>query len=170
MIRKQMRYITGKAENKRFNGIVIGPVMQMMAIVAFLTGQGPNKSKWVSKAAEKKFSDRWSEDYWVRPSGEKVSADKIRNLDTGALADSHVVLNYNQYRVLVGPLKDAKDGKARKIMQREAKWGNHAVGWDARRIRILNAELKAYFTEIAEGKTPRVMPRATVGSVKAATK
>ncbi len=147
---------------KKMHRMVIGPTMLTMAIVAFATATGPNDKPWKSKAKQTKLDGRFSLRYNKRPSGRVVSADSVRNLDTGALANGHEVIEANASRVKVGPGTRGKGGKARVIMQREAGYGNHAVGWDRKRIQIVRAELKAFFDDIAMGREPRYLPRSRI--------
>jgi hypothetical protein len=160
LIRKQMRAMD-TAGRKELNRKVIGPTMVTMVIVAFATGTGPDDKPWRSKAAETKLGGRFSKRYNKRPSGATVDASSIRNLDKGALANTHRVLHAGPILVCVGPGKGKHD-TARSIMEREATYGNFAVGWDKARIRIVQAELQAFFDEVAQGKTPRYLPRSRI--------
>lgn len=147
---------------KKMHRMVIGPTMLTMAIVSFATATGPDDKQWRSGAAQTKLGGRFSLKYNKRPSGRVVGADSLRNLDTGALANGHVVIEANASRVKVGPGTRGKSGKARVIMEREAGYGNHAVGWDRKRIQIVRAELQAFFDDIAMGREPRYLPRSRI--------
>lgn len=161
-IQRIMRQGMGSASRKKVNRMIIGPTMVTMAVVAFLEEKGPENRAWRSGAKVTKHGGRWSEAYDVRPSGAKVTADKTRNLDKGELANSHTVIKADARTVKVGPGTRGKGGKARKIMEREAGYGNLAVGWDARRRRVVAAELRAFHRDIAEGRQPRYLPRSRV--------
>lgn len=161
LIRKQMEAMDA-ASLRKLHRMVIAPTMLTMTIVAFAEGEGPDNSKWKSKAAQTKLGGRFSERYNKRPSGRPVDSASIRNLDTGALANGHTVIKADQKTVKVGPGVRGKGGKARVIMEREATYDNYAVGWDDRRIRVVIAELKAFFDDIAQGKEPRYIPRSRI--------
>lgn len=161
-VQKQMEYLTGDASQKELNRKVIGPTMLTGVIMRFLTGKGPDDAEWKSGAATTKLGGKFSEKYDTRPSGRHVSASSVRNLDTGELANAHGVLAADAKHVKVGPQRKAKDKKARKIMEREAGYGNNAVGWDDKLRRIVGAEIQAFIDEIAKGKKPRYIPRSKV--------
>ena len=161
-IEKQRRLLTGNASQKKFNSKVIGPTMVTMVIIRFLKGKGPDDKPWLSKAKITKLAGKYSKAYKKRPSGRMVSGGSIRNTDTGELANSHDTLSASAQGVKVGPKAALKNGKARKIMQREAGYGNYAVGWDAKSHRIVTAEIQAFMTDIANGKTPQYLPKSKV--------
>ena len=161
-IKKQQSALTGAASTKRFNRMVVGPVMVTGVIVRFLKGIGPDGTKWKSGAKETKLGGKYSKAYDKRPSGRLVSASSIRNTDTGDLANAHTVIKADAHNVKVGPGVRGKGGKARKIMEREAGYGNHAVGWDNELKKVMDAEHQAFVDEIAMGKTPRYLPRSKI--------
>jgi hypothetical protein len=161
LIQKQMAAMNASALRK-LHRQVLAPTMLTMVIVGFANGEGPDGHKWKSGAAVTKLGGRFSERYSKRPSGRPVDGASIRNLDTGALANGHVVIKADHKHIKVGPGVRGKAGRARVIMEREAGYGNYAVGWDENRLRVLRAELAAYFGEIAEGKTPRYIPRSRI--------
>lgn len=161
-IAKQRRLLTGAASQKKLNRMVIGPVMVTGVIMRFLKGRGPDGKLWKSRAKETKLGGKYSRAYKKRPSGRLVSAASIRNTDTGDLANSHNILKATSKTVKVGPVAGGKSGLARKIMQREAGYGNHAVGWDGTLKRVLDAEQQAFIDEIAQGKTPRYLPKSKI--------
>jgi len=161
-IEKQRRLLTGNASQKKMNRMVVGPIMVTGVIMRFLKGKGPDDKPWLSKAKITKLAGKYSKDYNKRPSGRQVSGGSIRNTDTGALANSHTVKTADATHVIVGPTVRGKSGKAIKIMEREALYGNHAVGWDNKLKQILTAEQQAFITDIANGKTPRYLPKSRV--------
>ncbi len=161
-IEKQRRLLTGNVSQKKLNSKVIGPVMVTGVIMRFLKGRGPNGKLWKSGAGETKLGGRYSKRYKKRPSGRLVSASSIRNTDTGDLANSHFILSATAKGVKVGPKATLKNGKARKIMEREARYGNHAVGWDNTLKRVLDAEQQAFIDTIAQGKTPTYLPKSKI--------
>jgi len=161
-IKEQRRLLTGNPSQAKMNRMVIGPTMVTGVIMRFLVGKGPNDAEWKSEAKRTKLGGKYSFTYYTRPSGHRVSAASIRNTDTGALANCHRVLKATSKFVKVGPGVKGKDGVARKIMQREAKYGNFAIGWDAPLRRILNAEIQAFVDEIAMGGTPRYLPKSKI--------
>ena len=154
--------MTGTASQRKQNRMVVGPVMVTGVIMRFLSGKGPGGKAWMSGAKSTKLGGRYSQAYKVRPSGREVSASSIRNTDTGALANSHTVTEADAVHVKVGPGVRGKGGVARKIMEREAKYGNHAVGWDAPLKRVLNSEIQAFVDEIAMGRKPRYLPKSRI--------
>ena len=131
-------------------------------IMRFLTGKGPKGKEWLSGASKTKLSGKYSEAYNKRPSGRMVSASSIRNTDRGALANSHRVLKATSKGVKVGPGANGKKKKARKIMDREAGYGNYAVGWDKDLREILKKEIQAFVDEIAMGRKPRYLPKSRI--------
>ncbi len=161
-IEKQRRLLVGSISQKKLNSKVVGPVMVTGVIMRFLTGAGPNGSAWKSGAAKTKLGGKYSKRYNKRPSGRKVSASSIRNTDTGDLANAHFILHSSAKGVLVGPKAAQKDDKARKIMEREAGYGNYAIGWDNKLRRILDAEQQAFIDIIAQGKTPTYLPKSKI--------
>lgn len=161
-IEKQRRLLVGAISQKRLNSKVVGPVMVTGVIMRFLKGRGPNGEQWKSGAGETKLGGRYSKRYKKRPSGRLVSASSIRNNDTGELANSHHILSATATGVKVGPKAALKKGKARKIMEREARYGNHAVGWDNVLKRVLDAEQQAFIDAIANGRTPRYLPKSKI--------
>jgi len=161
-IRKQQRLLTGSASLRKQNRMVVGPVMVTGVIMRFLAGKGPKGKAWLSGAKSTKLGGKYSQAYNRRPSGRDVSASSIRNTDTGALANSHTVIKADGRGVKVGPGVRGKSGKARKIMEREAGYGNYAVGWDAPLKRIVDAETQAFVDEIAMGRTPRYLPKSRI--------
>ena len=161
-IERQKQYLVGKISQKKLNSKVVGQVMVTGVIMRFLKGRGPDGRVWKSGAKETKLGGKYSKRYKKRPSGRKVSASSIRNTDTGVLANSHRILSVSASGVKVGPKAAEKGGKARKIMQREAAYGNFAVGWDNTLKRVLSAEQQAFINEIAEGKRPRYLPRSRI--------
>jgi len=161
-IEKQRRLLVGSISQKKLNRMVIGPVMVTGVIIRFLEGKGPDGAAWKSGARTTKLGGKYSVAYGRRPSGRIVSASSIRNTDTGALANSHRVLKADASTVKVGPGVRGKKGKARKIMQREAAYGNYAIGWDGPLKRILDAEQQTFIDEIAQGKTPRYQPKSKI--------
>lgn len=161
-VKKQMEYLTGSESLKELHRKVVGPVMVTGVIMRFLVGKGPDGEEWKSGAATTKLGGKFSEAYNTRPSGRKVTASSIRNLDTGELANAHEVLSADAKHVKVGPRPGKKGGKARKIMEREAAYGNNAVGWDDTLRRIVDAEIQAFMDEIAAGRKPRYIPRSKI--------
>jgi hypothetical protein len=161
-VRKQMERLLGSTSQKELNRKVIGPVMVTGVILRFQTGKGPDGAEWKSGAATTKLGGKFSERYDTRPSGRKVTASSIRNLDTGALANAHTVIEADAQHVKVGPGVRGKAGKARKVMEREATYGNNAVGWDDALVKVVNAEIQAFMDEIAAGRKPRYLPRSKV--------
>ena len=161
-IRRMMRDGMSPESRKRINRMVIGPVMVTMALVSFLTEKGPDDKPWKSKAKETQLGGRWSAKYKKRASGTPITADKIRNTEGGDLANAHTVIEANAAKVKVGPGVRGKQGRARVIMDREASYGNYAVGWDANRQKVIRAELAAFHREIAEGRKPRYLPRSRI--------
>ena len=161
-IRKQRRLLTGKVSNTRYNRMVVGPVMVTGVIMRFLTGKGPKGSAWKSGAKETKLGGKYSKRYNKRPSGRMVSASSIRNTDTGDLANAHTVIKATATNVKVGPGVRGKGGKARVIMEREAGYGNYAIGWDTPLKRVLDAEAQAFIDIIARGGTPTYQPRSRI--------
>ena len=161
-IRKQRRLLTGKVSNARYNRMVVAPVMVTGVIMRFLEGKGPDGATWKSGAAVTKLGGKYSRSYNKRPSGRKVSASSIRNTDTGDLANAHTVIKANASTVKVGPGVRGKHGKARVIMEREAKYGNYAVGWNSDLRKILDAEAQVFIDIIARGGTPTYQPRSRI--------
>ena len=161
-IRKQQERLTGSASRKKLHRMVVGPVMVTGVIMRFASGVGPENKPWLSGAKSTKLGGKYSTEYDKRPSGRRVSAASIRNTDTGALANAHTVKTADASRVVVGPGVRGKGGKAVKIMEREAKYGNYAVGWDKPLRRVLNAEIQAFVDEIAMGRPPRYLPKSRI--------
>ena len=161
-IRKQRKLLTGGVSNTRYNRMVVAPVMITGVIMRFLTGKGPNGKAWKSKAKETKLGGKYSKAYNKRPSGRLVSASSIRNTDTGDLANSHTAIKVTAKYVKVGPGVRGKEGRARKIMEREADYGNYAVGWDTKLKNVLDAEKQAFIDIIANGGTPTYQPKSRI--------
>ena len=82
---------------------VIWPVMHNGVLIRYLTGKGPGGKVWKSASARTKFGGRWSADYDTRPSGDAVTPDKLRNVDTGELADSYHPIKMTADECIVGP-------------------------------------------------------------------
>lgn len=161
-IQKQRQYLTGGASGRNFNRKVVGPVMVTGVIMRFATGKGPKGKPWLSGAKTTKLGGKYSSTYNTRPSGRAVSSSSIRNTDTGALANAHTVKKATEKNVVVGPGTRGKGGKAVKIMEREASYGNYAVGWDKPLKRVLDGEIQAFVDEIAMGRKPRYLPKSRI--------
>ena len=156
-IEKQMRMLSS-AVLTRFHRMVIKPAMVSIVKIRFLKGKGPNDEQWTSWAEETKYGGRWSKKYKTRPSGAKVTADKIRNLDTKDLVNSYKGKKVNHSGVVVGPT-----GKLNKIIaKKEEEHGNHFTGWDKDSIRIIKAEVTEFVNRMALGKFPQTSPRSRV--------
>ncbi len=155
-IKKQMRMLS-KPVLKRFHSNVIAPAMVSIVKMRFLKGKGPKDIAWKSWAKVKKYSDRWSEKYKTRPSGNKVTPDKIRNVDTKELANSYKS-TASSSGVKTGP----KGKRNIEIASREEKHNNIITGWDNHSIRIINAEIKEFVNRMALGKFPQSKPRSRI--------
>ncbi len=138
---------------------VIKPVMLNGVLVRFLTGKGPGGKIWKSASALTKMGGRWSAGYNKRPSGDMVTADKTRNVDTTELADSFRAIECTADKCKVGP----RGERNRNIAKREAGIGNMMVGWDTELKRACDQEMSAYAFQIAQGKEPPYLPRSRIG-------
>ena len=140
---------------------VVKQTMINGVLLRYLTGKGPGGQKWQSPAAETKMGGRWSAAYKKRPSGDMVTADKTRNVDTAELANSYDSLTLTEDNCVVGPKKNPS--RNRVIAEKEAEAGNVAVGFDDELKRAMDLEMLAYAWQIAQGKEPPALPKSTIG-------
>ena len=138
--------------------------MTNMVMTRFARGGYEKPGDWKSTGSgPTKFNDRWSEKYNTRPSGDEVSPDKIRDVDTGELANSYRVLSADANQVTVGPGKTSHGGAGPKIAKREEDGGNHIVGFTREINTALAQETQYYLDRIAEGREPPYLPKSRLG-------
>lgn len=140
---------------------VIGRVMRNMVLIRFLTGKGPFGKLWKSWAKETKFNGRFSKAYRKRPSGDLVTADKIRNTDTRTLANSYEVTARPGY-ASVGPGGKQKELNSI-IANKEEEHGNYITGWDNTVGNAANAEIVEFLDRMALGQGPQSVPVSSIG-------
>jgi len=165
-LRKQIRAFA-PAKRRRFMRKVAGKVMENMVIIRFLRGGYRVKGDWKTASKRGKFQDRWSEPYWVRPTKNIVSPDKIRNVDTRTMGNNHKILSATPNSVTVGPSTTVRNpvngALISKIAEREEKIGNHIVGFTDEINTAMTYEMQNYLDLVANGKEPPYLPKSRIG-------
>ena len=159
---KQIRGFS-KTKRRRFLRKVAGKVMENMVLIRFLRGGYKTVSDWKSKASATKFDGRWSVGYKKRPSGQEVTPDKIRMVDTKELANSYRILHADHNSVTVGPGKRGHGGAGEKIAEKEEKAGNAIVGFTEEINKALTYEMENYVHLVATGREPPYLPKSRIG-------
>jgi hypothetical protein len=140
---KSLKKVQKTFDSKDIREGVIKQIEKMMlnfVALRFATGSDANGHKWKSNAEETKFGGRWSKKYNTRPSGEKVTSDKIRLTDTEELRKSYAA-EITDTSVKVGP----KGDRNRTIAQVAAdKWKNIITGFSEANIKLIRKEIEAY--------------------------
>ena len=141
--------------------------MTNMVVTRFARGGYEQKGDWKSASGHRKFQDRWSKSYNVRPSEDIVTPDKIRNVDTTTLSSNYRVLSADANQVTVGPNKTVRNPITNtpitKIAEREERIGNHIVGFTREINTALAQETQYYLDRIAEGREPPYLPKSRLG-------
>ena len=162
-LRRQTAFMD-KPNRRRFMRKAIGHTMQSQVIVRFARGGYESPGDWKSASAETKYDGRWSKDYDTRPSGDEVTAGKIRNVDTRQFANSYRVISADHEHATVGPGVSGKGGKAPLIAEREENIDNHIVGFSSETIRALDTEMQNYLDHMARtGESPPYLPKSHLG-------
>jgi len=135
--------------------------MQSQVIVRFARGGFNQSGDWKSTSeGPTKYNDRWAKDYHIRPSGAEVTADKIRMVDTGNLANSYRVLEASQDHVTVGPGKTAHGGAAGVIAEAQENAGNNIVGFSSETMTAMDAEVQHALDRMANGQEIHYQPKS----------
>ena len=166
------------AKRRRFMRKVVVPTMVNMVLIRFLRGGYLAAGDWLSNARETKLGGRWAKDYKKRPSGQLITADKIRLVDSGndaELANSYRGLEVTANSATVGPGKTAHGGAGIDIAKqaetlRPAGWGNHIVGFTTEINEALKYEMQNYLDRMATGKEPPYLPKSRLGRRKVKVK
>lgn len=132
---------------------VAGETIRDLIKASFLAGKDPEGELWRSPSDETQFNGRWAASYRKRPSGNAVSADKIRLTDTGELVRSYAVLEYDANHVTVGPQGERNENIATRAETdpSEGGWGNRIAGWSSFRERIMELEVRKVWEHFAAG-------------------
>lgn len=133
---------------------VVGHTMVNIVQMRFLRGAGPDNVQWLSIAADTKEGGRWAASYRIRPSGDEISSDKIRLLDTGQLMNSYKVLFASAERVEVGPITERNEGgisneELAAVFQDKHK--NLIVGWDEESAHLIDFEVREMLARVILG-------------------
>lgn len=140
---KSLKKVQKTFDSKNIREGVIKQIEKMMLnfiVLRFATGSDANGDKWKSNAEETKFSGRWSKKYYTRPSGEKVTSDKVRLSDTEELRKSYEA-ETTDTSVKVGPKGDRNRTIAKAAAE---KWKNIITGFSKANIKSIDKEIEAY--------------------------
>lgn len=142
------------AQMQAFMERVIGHTMVNIVMMRFLRGQGPNGEQWMSIASDTKEGGRWAASYRIRPSGDEVTGDKIRLVDTKQLMNSYRVLSASADRVEVGPAGGRSSGPSNEELAAifEGKHQNIITGWDDESMNLIDLEMGEMLARVVLGE------------------
>jgi hypothetical protein len=155
---ERMRQSMSPANRQTWLRRVMGETIRDLIKVSFLAGKDGDKNRWTSSAARTKLGDRFAFGYYTRPSGAKVTSDKVRLTDTGALRDSYQILSATPDKVSVGPKGQRRNAIGqfattnKKIATvAETVWGNAIAGFGSFREQVIMLELNKVWEHFANG-------------------
>ena len=154
---EQLRKIASTFDADEFEKGFMKPAAEQMKKETqeqFSRGVDPSGDRWLSNAYKRKFGNRWSEDYYVRPSGDILNAGHTRLRDTGQLRDSFNITKLTASHITVSPtgMHTGRYGSFPNIdlaLGAVTAWKNILVGWTEERINKLNVKLEEYFRKQA---------------------
>lgn len=151
---QRMAAAIGPEPRRRFLRRIVGETIVELIRASFTAGRDPEGNPWMSPTGGGKFSPN----YRVRPSGDAVTADKVRLSDTEQLKGSYKILSSSSEQVTVGPSGQRRGlgGKFattnKKIAHRaETSWNNVIAGFGRFRERVISLEIDAAWANYARG-------------------
>lgn len=155
---KSMEKSISPANRRQWLRHVMGETIRDLIKVSFLAGKDGDKNQWVSPSAQVQHGGRFSAAYKVRPSGDEVTADKVRLTDTGALRNSYQILTATPDEVSVGPKGQRRNAIGqfattnKKIAEKaETAWHNAIAGWGSFREQVAMIEINKVWEHFANG-------------------
>lgn len=127
---------------------VMGETIRDLIKASFLAAKDGDRNPWKSNAADTKFNGRFAASYKTRPSGDTVTADKVRLTDTAELRGSYRKLEVDADHVTVGP-EGARNETIAKAA--EEKWGNRIAGWGEFRESFARVEIDKVWDHVTRG-------------------
>lgn len=151
-----------KPERKTWLDRVMGETIRDLIKVSFLAAKDGDRQPWKSPSAEVQFGGKFAASYHVRPSGDEVTADKVRLTDTGQLRSSYKKESVDADHVTVAPEGD----RNKKIAQAaEEKWHNRIAGWGEFREAIARIEIDKVWDHLARGVPISRIRKPTVRAI-----
>lgn len=145
---REMARSATPGERKGWLQRVMGEAIRELIKVSFLAGKDPESNVWKSPADETQHGGRWAASYKKRPSGDAVTADRIRLTDTAELVKSYKVLSADADQVTVGPEGQRNVNIATRA---ETIWGNAIAGWGRFRERVAMLEVNRAWEHFVNG-------------------